>query len=122
MKQLPDEVKEEFYKGNFVVKGSNQCFNQVDPDHSLECLNGTGKRGGGIIGITKTTSALSRWALSYNLRACIADKTRAMFMVGHDDAIIHNEATPARIKRDGEDEDKILSVLQRQSIFSRSIK
>ena len=98
MKQLPTAVKDEFLKGNFVVKGSDQTFNQVDPDHSQEWLNGTGKRGGGIIGITRTTSALSRWALSYNLRACIAVKTRALFMAGHDDQMVHNETTPARTK------------------------
>ena len=45
MNKLPDEVKEEFCKGNFVVRGSDQQFNQVDPDHSQEWLNGTGKKG-----------------------------------------------------------------------------
>eukprot|EP00112_Aurelia_sp_Birch-Aquarium-sp1_P026470 Seg940.1 transcript_id=Seg940.1/GoldUCD/mRNA.D3Y31 product="hypothetical protein" protein_id=Seg940.1/GoldUCD/D3Y31 len=48
MKQLPDEVKEEFAKGNFVVKCSATKFNEVDPDHAQEWLNGTGKRAGGI--------------------------------------------------------------------------
>ena len=55
MHMLPAEVESEFKAGNFVVKDSNQPFNQVDPDHSQEWLNGTGKKGGGIIGITKTT-------------------------------------------------------------------
>ncbi|MES9880098.1 MAG: hypothetical protein ABW185_04375 [Sedimenticola sp.] len=118
MNQLPEAVKNEFEKGNFVVKGSDQRFNQVDPDHSQEWLNGTGKKGGGIVGITKTTSALSRWALSYNLRALIATKTRALFMVGHDDQMIHNEATPARTTRDNEDESKIVTVLQRFNVFA----
>ena len=63
MHQLPPEVEEEFRLGNFVVKGSDQSFNQVDPDHSLEWLNGIGKKSGGIIGITKTNSALARWTL-----------------------------------------------------------
>ena len=54
MKQLPEEVKEEFVKGDFVVKCSANKFNQVDPDHAQEWLNGTGKRAGGIVGITKT--------------------------------------------------------------------
>ena len=44
MHQLPSEVEEEFQLGNFVVKGSDQSFNQVDPDHSLEWLNGVGKK------------------------------------------------------------------------------
>jgi len=67
MHQLPGAVKQEFEAGNFVVKHSVHRFNQVFSDHAQEWLNGLGKKGGGIIGITKTTSALSRWALSYNL-------------------------------------------------------
>ena len=45
MKQLPDEVKEEFAKGNFVIlhKCSATKFNEVDPDNAQEWLNGTGK-------------------------------------------------------------------------------
>ena len=60
MKQLPAEVQTEFNKGNWVVNGSSRRFNQVDPDQSQEWLNVTGKRGGGIVGITRTTTALSR--------------------------------------------------------------
>ena len=47
---------EDLQKGNFVVKGSGcRQFNQVDPDHSQEWLNGTGKRVGVIVSITKTS-------------------------------------------------------------------
>ena len=121
MNQLPDEVKNEFCEGNFVVKGSEQRFNQVSPGHSQEWLNAVGKKGGGIVGITKTTSALTRWTLSYNLRSCIASQTRALFRVGHDDQIIHNENTLGRIKRDNYDEKNILSVLLRFKIFSHDV-
>ena len=34
MNHLPDEIKKEFFDGNFVVQGSNLKFSQVDPDHS----------------------------------------------------------------------------------------
>ena len=60
MRQLPIEVLREFRKGNFVVKWSEGRFNQVSADHGFEWLNGIGKRRGGTIGITKTSSALSR--------------------------------------------------------------
>lgn len=66
MHQLPEPVLSEFQKGNFVIKRSAHKFNQVDPDQAMEWINGTGKKGGGIVGITKTTSALTRWTLSYN--------------------------------------------------------
>ena len=85
MHQLSQEVKKEFDAGNFVIKRTPHRFNQVDPDQSQEWLNAVGKNGGGIIGITKTPSALSRWALSYNLRSHLALETRAVFAVGSDD-------------------------------------
>ncbi len=71
-------MENEFRRGNFVVKGSEKTFNQVDPDHSLEWINGVGKRSGGIVGIsriTKTISALTRWTLLYNLRTLVATQT-----------------------------------------------
>lgn len=121
MNQLPEEVKEEFDKGNFVVKESNRRFNQVDPDHSLEWLNAVGKKGGGIIGITKTNSALARWALSYNQRATISRNTRTLFMVDHYDEMTHNESNPKRILRDNTDENNIECVLRRFKVLEQNI-
>ncbi len=60
MNQLPDDVLEEFKKGNFVVKVGKAKFNQVTPDQAQEWLNGTGKKAGGIVGITRSLSALCR--------------------------------------------------------------
>ena len=34
--QIPDEIKEEFVKGHFVVKGSKQNFCHIDPDQAQE--------------------------------------------------------------------------------------
>jgi len=118
MHQLPGEVLEEFQRGNFVVKGSAQKFNQVSPDMSQEWMNAVGKKGGSIVGITKTSSALSRWALSYNLRAHIAMNTRSMFNLGLDDQLIHSESTNSRNQRDNADEAAVLAVLQRFHLFS----
>ena len=97
MEQLP---KEEFKKGNFVVKWNESKFSQVRPVHNLEWLNGIRKRGGGIVGITKTPLALSRWALSYNLRSQIADNTYTMLGSHQEDKFSHNESTPGRKDRD----------------------
>ena len=79
-------VYREFEAGNFVVKGSHRSFSQVSPDQAQEWLNGTGKKGGGIVGITKTKSALSHWALSYNLRSQIAAETRELLHVNLDES------------------------------------
>src|SRR6218665_935631 len=63
-------------KGNNVVlQRFSQAFNKVDPDQAMEWIHGTGKKSGGSIGITKTTSALCRWTLPYNLRSHIAAQT-----------------------------------------------
>ena len=67
MSNLPEPVLSEFMQGNFVVKRSNRRFNEIDADHAQEWLNKVGKTEGGIVGITKTRSALNRWALTYNL-------------------------------------------------------
>ena len=99
----------EFQNGNFVVKHSDQKFNQVDPDQAMEWVNGTGKKGGGIIGITKTTSALCRWTLSYNLRSHIAHETYAMYNHRPGSTRVHNEATKSRQKRDNDDEMALLT-------------
>lgn len=121
MNQLPPEVLLEFQAGNFVVKQSDRRFNQVDPDHGTEWLNATGKNSGGIVGITRTSSALSRWALSFNLRALIAAQTKTMLMLENIDEYTHNELTPSRMKKDSDDEDKVVSVLRRCNVFNKEI-
>lgn len=118
MNQLPSEVELEFQNGNFVVKKTSLGFNQVDPDQSQEWLNAIGKKGGGIIGVTKTPTALSRWALSYNLRSHIACETREMFSVGRDDTLAHNECTRGRQKLDNQDEENLMKTLARFNLFS----
>jgi len=40
-------------KGNVLFKWNASKFSQVSADHSLEWLNGIGKRGGGIVDISK---------------------------------------------------------------------
>jgi hypothetical protein len=57
-----DPVKAKIESGIIFVNISNQKFKQVDPDRSQEWLNGNGRKGGGIVGIT--TPTLSRWTFS----------------------------------------------------------
>jgi hypothetical protein len=51
---------------SLIVKWKEGAFNEVSADHSLEWLNGIGKRGGGIVGVTKTSSAVSRCVNRFN--------------------------------------------------------
>ncbi len=93
MANLPPDVLHEFQQGNFVVKQSKRRFNQVSPDQSTEWLNATGKNSGGLVGITRETSALSRWTLSYNLMTLTASQTQQMLHVArnNDEVYTHNE-------------------------------
>src|SRR6218665_13187 len=45
---------------NVVVQRSSQAFNKVHPDQGIQWIHGTGKKSGGSVGITKTTSTLCR--------------------------------------------------------------
>ena len=67
IEQLPQQVLEEFQKGTYAVKWNEGAFNQLSEgaEHNLKWLNGIRKRGGGIVGITKTSSALSRRVVQY---------------------------------------------------------
>ena len=121
MNQLPKEVLKEFKYGKFVVKWNENKFNQVSPDHSLGWLNGIGKRGGGIVGITKTSSALSRWALSYNLRSQIPENTHTMrFRLHQEVNFSHNESALGRKDRDNNAECLVLTILKQFKVFSLS--
>ena len=59
MAKLPPDILREFQQGNCVVMHANRGFNQVSPDHITEWLNATGKKSGGLVGITKVASSLS---------------------------------------------------------------
>lgn len=107
--------------GTIYLNEMHQHFNQVDPDHSQEWLGCIGKKGGGIVGITKTSSALGRWGLSFNFRSHLAHDTKVAFGLDTDDDYIHNETTKGRMKRDSIDEDALLAVLQIFGLFSANL-
>ena len=75
-------------------------------------LNGTGQKSDGIICTRKTPSALSRWALSYNMQSRIASQTREVFCADPDDGIDHNEHNRGRRGQVKTDEDNLLTPLK----------
>ena len=109
MHHLPTEVQNEFDDEHFVVKRADKAFNHVDPDQSQEWLNGIGKLRGGIIGITKTYSALSRWALSYNLWTHLACEAREVYGLTLDEDYSHNESFTGQQKHDSHNEDSLVT-------------
>ena len=92
----------------------------MDPDRCQEQLNRTGKRGGGIVGITQMSTALGRWALSYNLRSHIAAETKELYHLGYADDINNNERSASRQKKNTAHKDALYSNLQRFAAFSPS--
>ena len=118
MHQFPEPVLSEFKRGSCVVKKSAHEFSQVDPDQAMEWINGTGKKGGGIIGITKTTSALYSWTLSFNLRSHIPELTHERYSLYRGSTHLHNEATKSWQKRDNDDESSLMSTFLGFSAFS----
>ena len=109
MHQLPEPVLSEFKRRNVFVKRSAHKFSQVDPGRSMEWVNGTGKKGGGIIGISKTTSELFRWTISFNLRSHIAELTHEIYSPYGVKTDLHKEVTESRQKRDIDDDSSLLS-------------
>lgn len=118
MHHLPQEVLDEFRAGNFVVKGTNRQFNQVDPDHSLEWMNGVGKNSGGIIGLTQNVVALHKWSLCFNLKAVIAEKTKTLLQPSYKDDVTHNESSKSRQTLDKTTEEQVAKLLTKCNVFA----
>ena len=116
MHQLPEPVISEFKRGNFVVKRFAHKFSHVG--QAMEWINGTGKKGGGIIGITMTTSTQCRLTLSFNLKSHIAELTHDMYSLYHGRTDLHNEATKSRQKRDNDHESSLMSTFLGFSVLS----
>ena len=115
--QPPEEVHSKFSQCDFVVKRSNQKFNQVDADHTQEWIVGTGKESGGVVVITNEVYALQRCALYFHWKSEIATKTYTMFDVGMGTAT-HNKLNSGRQKRDEKDENLLVSILKRFNVFT----
>ena len=93
---------------------------EYNSDRSTEWLNAIGRKSGGLVGITRVASTLSRWTLSYTLRTVIASHTTAMLRLttdDEDDEYTHNECTKGRMEKDDIDEGNIVVSLKRHGVF-----
>ena len=72
------------------------------------------------MGITKTSSALSRWALFYNLRSYvqIPENTHAMLRLHQEVKFSRNESAPGRKDRNNNDECLLFTILKQFKVFS----
>ena len=118
--QTAPEVHEGFLQGDFVAKETTNSFNEVPFDLRLEHINKTGKVAGGLIGITRTETARNRWSITYNERASMAEDTRTLFGLEHDDGddeVTHKDCLPSRLKRDYLDVMKLVEQFERYDAF-----
>ena len=104
--QLPEscpDVWNEFKAGNFVVKESQGSFNQISPDLALEHINKQCRIAGGLVGITKTQSALNRWMITFSYRVRLENDAKKSVGMSTGRSLSHGDLGSHRIKSDQND-------------------
>ena len=100
-----------------MVKHANRRFNHVFPDHRTKWLNATGKKSGGLVGITKVASSL-------NTRTLISSHTKQTFHVtmdGDDDVYTHKDCTKGRRMKDDGGKARMAKSLKQHGVFHNKV-
>lgn len=74
-----------------------------------QSINADSKSKGGIIGISQSPAALSRWFLTVHERASITAALKQMYDLQTSDHATHKEAAMKRVKRDEHDVQRLLT-------------
>jgi len=74
-----------------------------------QSINADSKSKGGIIGISQSPAALSRWFLTVHERASITAALKQMYDLQTSDHTTHKEATTKRVKRVKHDAQRLLT-------------
>ena len=72
---------------------------------------------GGVVGITKTTTAVNRQALSFNLRTQIATDTKKIFGISVTETVDHDDAYDGNCQHDMEAEQKLHDAFVSCNVF-----
>ena len=99
MKRLPrttPEVHQGFQHGDFVTKETKNAFNQTADNQALEHVNKSGKVAGGFIRITRIASGTA------------------------EDGVGHKDLGKARVRRDEDDVQRLMSHFKRYDELSCS--
>lgn len=64
LKQSHPDVEQQFRDGNFAVDMSNKRFSAMSIDQAHEQMNAVIKGDGGVVGITESETALTRWIIA----------------------------------------------------------
>ena len=94
------EMYEEFLAGNFVIKYSNNYFNEIPADHATELVNKICKTAGGVVGIMRTDEPRDRFCITWSARSTVTQKTKQMLGLLDDDKEVttnRNDSQKARV-------------------------
>ncbi|CAG9760246.1 unnamed protein product [Ceutorhynchus assimilis] len=117
MLNLPQYVKEKFESGQFVVKRLPGSFNKLSVDQALEHVNKRSKDTGGIVGLTKNSTRLDEWFLSFNEIGLMVDSFQ--FSLSHSKSINPiSQNIESGIQRKKIDEQTVLTLQEQLTRFS----
>ena len=117
------EVYEEFAKGNFVVKRSNNHFNQIPTDQATEWVNKLCKVSNGIIGITRNDQARDKFCVTWAIRSNVSQRIK--ILLGETDeeedfTLTRYDVLPGRMELDETHVQSLIRQLDQFNIFYES--
>ena len=114
MEHLPDDLLQEFLKGQHVMRHNRGIWNAIWSDMFIEStFIRYGHQAGGITGLTLKPSAVTRWALS--LHTCSQRRGDLLAMkdrLNNKTTTTHKEKATGRMTSDASDRQKIKEALQ----------
>ena len=113
MESLPDELLQEFMKGNHVMRHIRGLWNGIWSDMFIEStFMRYGHEAGGLVGLTLKPAAVTAWALSLHVCSQLcADLSSMKDGPGTKEMTTHKEESIARIHSDALDREKLRSTL-----------
>lgn len=125
LEKTAPKIYAEFQAGNFVIKCSNNLFNQVPPDQATEWMNKMCKVSGGIIGFTRSDQARDRFCATWAIRSHVSQATKVLFGLLDDEeenTFTRNDAMPSRVKLDEEKVKELIKQFVSLDVFGTSMK
>ncbi|XP_071479491.1 uncharacterized protein [Diadema antillarum] len=112
-------IHAEFAAGNFVVKRSKRCFNQVSADHATEWINRICKMHSGIIGITRNDQARNKFCVTWAERSRITQDMRSLYNLADEEdvPVTRVDGLSLRREHDIEDVGKLTTQLVMLDVF-----
>ena len=113
MQALPDDILQEFMKGNHVMRHNPGLWNGIWSDMFIETtFMRYGHEAGGLVGLTMQPSAVSRWALSLHVCSQLRRDLTSMKESQKSKVVTtHKEESVSRIESDGADREKLRTTL-----------